>query len=207
MSAAAIVCAISPPMVPPPSTAALKTNMKRFLRGSLAGERKARCTLESMPRRKNDATVRRATAEDAPAIARMFTDFNDEFGEPTPPAESVSARAAEHIEGGHSLFFLVGDGPDGFAQLRFRPSLYAEGLESHLQELYVVPAKRGRGLGRALLEAALEEARGQGAGFIDLGTSEDDTAARALYESAGFTNRERPPDGPVIYVYERDLEP
>jgi ribosomal protein S18 acetylase RimI-like enzyme len=40
---------------------------------------------------------------------------------------------------------------------------------------------------------------------MDLGTSEDDVAARALYESAGFTNRERPPDGPVMYVYERSL--
>ncbi len=68
-----------------------------------------------------------------------------------------------------------------------------------------MPALRGQGLGRALLEAALDEARAAGAGFIDLGTSEDDVAARALYESAGFTNREKPSDGPVMYVYERDL--
>jgi len=40
---------------------------------------------------------------------------------------------------------------------------------------------------------------------MDLGTSEDDVAARALYESAGFRNRERLPDGPVMYVYERSL--
>ena len=118
----------------------------------------------------------------------------------------MAGRVAEHIEAGHSLFLLIGEGPEGFAQLRFRPSLYAEGLEAHLQELYVVPGRRGEGLGRALLEAAIEEARTAGATFIDLGTSEDDKAARALYESAGFTNRERP-DGPVMYVYERDLQP
>jgi hypothetical protein len=40
---------------------------------------------------------------------------------------------------------------------------------------------------------------------MDVGTSEDDTAARALYESAGFTNREGRPDGPVMLFYERDL--
>jgi GNAT superfamily N-acetyltransferase len=66
----------------------------------------------------------------------------------------------------------------------------------YVEELYVVPERRGQGLGRALLEAAMELARGRGAAHIDLGTSEDDVAARALYESAGFTNREGGPQGP-----------
>ena len=149
--------------------------------------------------------VRRATAADADAIGRLFTDFNEEFDEETPAVEDAGRRVAEHIERGHSTFLLIGDGPDGFAQLRFQPSIYTAGLECLLQELYVVPSLRGQGLGRALLEAALAEARAQGADYINLGTSEDDKAAMALYESAGFTNRESKPDGPVMYVYERDL--
>jgi hypothetical protein len=40
---------------------------------------------------------------------------------------------------------------------------------------------------------------------MDLGTSEDDVAARALYESLGFSNREGKPDGPINYFYEREL--
>ena len=40
---------------------------------------------------------------------------------------------------------------------------------------------------------------------MELGTSEDDLAARSLYESAGFTNREGSPDGPVMLFYEREL--
>jgi ribosomal protein S18 acetylase RimI-like enzyme len=51
----------------------------------------------------------------------------------------------------------------------------------------------------------MEAARERGAAHIDVGTSEDDTAARALYESAGFTNREGGPDGPRMLHYERDL--
>ncbi|MCW2982648.1 MAG: GCN5-related N-acetyltransferase, partial [Conexibacter sp.] len=63
-----------------------------------------------------------------------------------------------------------------------------------------------RGLGRALLEGALEVARAAGADRIDLGTSEDDVAARALYASCGFTRREGGgPDDPIMYVYERAL--
>jgi len=150
-------------------------------------------------------TVRRATAADAADIARLFTDFNDEFDEPTPEPEVAAQRIAQHIERGDSTFLVIGDGPEGFAQLRYRASLYAKGTEAHLQELYVVPGQRGRGLGRVLLDAAMEEARTAGAGFIDLATSEDDVAARGLYESAGFINREGKPDGPVMYVYERVL--
>ena len=41
--------------------------------------------------------------------------------------------------------------------------------------------------------------------YMDLGTSEDDVAARALYESLGFVNREGGPDGPISYFYEREL--
>jgi ribosomal protein S18 acetylase RimI-like enzyme len=150
-------------------------------------------------------TIRLATADDAPALGRLLHAFNAEFGEPTPYADVIAERAAPLIESGEVTVLFAGDGPDGFAQLRFRPSLYTGALDAYLEELYVVPERRGHGLGRALLEAAMEHARQRGAAHIDLGTSEDDVAARALYESAGFTNREGGPDGPAMLYYERDL--
>jgi ribosomal protein S18 acetylase RimI-like enzyme len=55
------------------------------------------------------------------------------------------------------------------------------------------------------MNAAIELARAEGAVWMDLGTSEDDVAARALYESLGFVNREGGADGPISYFYERDL--
>jgi ribosomal protein S18 acetylase RimI-like enzyme len=152
-----------------------------------------------------EVSVRRASADDAGEVARLLHDFNREFDEYVPEIPLLTERVRRHVENDESTFLLVGAGPDGFAQLRFRTSLIADGLEAYLQELYVAPPLRGKGLGRALLEAALEEARERGATFIDLGTSETDTAARALYESAGFINREGGPDGPIMYVYERDL--
>ena len=51
----------------------------------------------------------------------------------------------------------------------------------------------------------MDAAREAGATRIDLGTSVDDKAAIALYESAGFTNREGRPDGPMMLFYEREL--
>ena len=55
------------------------------------------------------------------------------------------------------------------------------------------------------MDAAVELARQRGADQIDLATSEDDIAARALYESLGFSNRESGPGSPLMYFYEREL--
>ena len=149
--------------------------------------------------------LRIARPADAAIFAGLLHAFNVEFDEPTPDADMIAAWAAPLLANGEVTVLFAGDGPDGFAQLRFRPSLYTCALDAHLEELYVVPERRGRGLGRALLEGAMEIARERGAARIDLGTSEDDVAARALYESAGFTNHEGKPDGSRMLYYERDL--
>ena len=149
--------------------------------------------------------VRRAGADDADAIGGLLHDFNREFDEPTPGPTALADRVRELIAAGEITVLLAGSAPDGLAVLRFRPAIWTQALECYLAELYVVPAQRGRGLGRALMEASLELARREGADRIELGTSEDDVAARALYESLGFSNREGGPDGPVMYFYERDL--
>ena len=151
------------------------------------------------------ASVRRAEIADAPDVARLLHDFNTEFSEPTPGVAALTERTRQLIADGAITVLLGGKRPDGIAVLRFRPSLWTETLDAYLEELYVAPVVRGRGLGRALLEAAMDVARAQGAAHIDLGTSVDDTAARALYESAGFTNREGGPEGPLMLFYEREL--
>jgi ribosomal protein S18 acetylase RimI-like enzyme len=51
----------------------------------------------------------------------------------------------------------------------------------------------------------MDLARAHGATRIDLNTSVDDTAARALYTTCGFTNDEFGPGGPSMLYYERDL--
>jgi GNAT superfamily N-acetyltransferase len=148
--------------------------------------------------------VRQAGRDDADAIGRLLHAFNREFDEPTPAPSALADRIRQLLDGGDTLVLLVGDGPDGLAVLRFRAAVWNTGLECYLAELYVIPARRGQGRGRALMEAALREARNRGAYTMDIGVDEPDLAARRLYESVGFTNRAGG-DGPVMYVYERDL--
>jgi hypothetical protein len=78
-------------------------------------------------RRRREPTqtaVRRANAADAPAFGKLLHAFNVEFGEPTPEAHVIAERAAPLIESGEVTVFLAGEGPDGFAELCFRPSLF-----------------------------------------------------------------------------------
>lgn len=152
-----------------------------------------------------EARIRRAGVEDAAEIARLLHDFNAEFDEPTPSVSVLTEYSRRLLEDGEMAVLLAGAGPDAIALLRFRPSVWTGKQEAHLQELYVVPALRGRGIGRALLEATIATAREAGATGIDLNTGETDTAARALYESIGFTNREGSPDGPSMLFYEREI--
>ena len=151
------------------------------------------------------AGVRMAGQADAERIAQLLHDFNTEFDDPSPGPRFLAKRMRELLEGREITVLVVGEEPRGLALLRFRPSLWKRTLDAYLEELYVVPDRRGEGMGRALMEATLELARERGAGDIHLGTSEDDVAARALYESLGFSNRGGRPDGPVEYFYELEL--
>lgn len=154
--------------------------------------------------------IRLASGADAESVGRLLHDFNTEFAEPTPGPRRLAKRVKQLLEEGHTAVLLAargpaGKGPDGLALLRFRPAIWSAGLECYLAELYVVPDLRGQGIGRALMEAAIELARDRGADHMDLGTGEQDVAARALYESLGFSNREGKEDGPINYFYEREL--
>jgi len=150
-------------------------------------------------------TIRRAMDADADAVARLLDAFNREFDEPSPGTQVLAERVRTLLAQEQMVALLVGPGPNGVAVLRFRPALWTPGLDCYLEELYVEPQNRGQGLGRALMGAAIERARRAGADEIHLGTSEADVAARALYESLGFSNNDGVAEGPVNYFYELEL--
>jgi GNAT superfamily N-acetyltransferase len=146
--------------------------------------------------------IRCADVVDAEVIGRLLDKFNREFDEPTPGSAALAARVRELITGGDTVVLLGGQGPDALLVLRFRLAIWSPGLESYLAELYVTPARRGQGLGRALVQAAIDMARARGADTMNIEVDEPDLVARRLYESLGFDNQQ---DGALMYVYERNL--
>ena len=150
-----------------------------------------------------DPAVRLAEPGDAPSVALMLHDFNREFEEPVPAPGEMATRLRDLLESA-AITVLLAEG-EGMVILRFQPALLTESLDCYLEEVYVVPARRRRRIGTALMNAALSHAQYRGAGYIYLGTGEDDVGARALYERLGFSNRGGHEGGPVNYFYEREL--
>lgn len=142
-------------------------------------------------------------AEELVVAGRLLHDFNTEFEEPTPGPPALTARLEQLLADSSTEVLLVGQA-DGVAVLRFRPSVWSLADECYLAELYVVPGRRGNGLGRALLRACVDRAIVRRCDLIDLSTSEDDVAARHLYESEGFRRTEGD-DGPLAFRYELEL--
>jgi len=60
---------------------------------------------------------------------------------------------------------------------------------AYVSDLVVLPAHRGRGLGRALLVRAEEHARARGAKILRIGVLARNEPARGLYRSFGFEDR------------------
>jgi ribosomal protein S18 acetylase RimI-like enzyme len=148
--------------------------------------------------------VREATVGDAAEIARLLHDFNTEYEEQTPPVAELTRHAERMLLAGEMTVLLAGEGPEGLALLRFRPSVWTEQQEAYLQELYVVPDRRGEGIGQALMEAVISACRERDAAWIELNTGETDVAARGLYRKFGFTNEEGPQGAAMLY-YELEL--
>ena len=55
-----------------------------------------------------------------------------------------------------------------------------------LNDLYVSPTARGRGVGRRLRDRARDFAHASGAVRIELTTEHDNTTAQALYRACGY---------------------
>lgn len=86
----------------------------------------------------------------------------------------LAERGAEVL--GFALYY-----PD-FSTLRGRPGVM-------LQDIYVRPAARGLGLGRALLAEVMADAQDWEAGFLTLMMDRDNATARAFYDRQGFVRR------------------
>lgn len=112
--------------------------------------------------------------------------FRDWQGRDQPSDASIHASVRRLISDRHTEYLLGGDPPAGVLQLRFRHSVWTGTDDAHLEDLFVNETARGSGLGRALVEAALERARIRGCARIELDANEANEPALALYRSVGF---------------------
>ena len=139
-----------------------------------------------------EGQVRRATEADYPIWAEMLAALH--------PGQSVHAflneiRALVALPEPYVAFlaFDERDQPCGMVDARLRN--YAEGAPrlhaAYVEDLWVVPEARGRGVARALLAVVEQWAREQGMDWLGSDTAPDNHASWAWHRAAGFAEIEQ----------------
>ena len=132
--------------------------------------------------------VTRATVDDVETVAPLFDAYRQFYQHPG-DLDGARAFLAERLERGESVIFLarLDDGtPAGFTQLYPIFSSTSMRRAWLLNDLFVAPAARRAGVGRALLERAHVFARETNSKDLMLQTAVDNFPAQRLYESLGW---------------------
>ena len=130
--------------------------------------------------------VRLATQDDAADVARLMIGFRDWQGRSEPDDATIAATVERLLADPNTEFLLGGNPPVGVCQLRYRLSVWTGTDDCCLEDLFVDADVRGSGLGRELVDAALERARARGCTRMNLDAYEANAPALALYRSVGF---------------------
>ncbi|MGI8685838.1 MAG: GNAT family N-acetyltransferase [Acidimicrobiales bacterium] len=150
-------------------------------------------------------TVRLATADDAADVARLLHDFNTEFDTPTPGVDVLAERLRRLLGHDETVAILAGDPPVGVALVTLRPNVWYAGPVALLDELYVVPHRRGQGAGSAIIGLLLATARARGVGLIEINVDESDVGAQRFYERHGFSATETTGSSERSFYYSQEI--
>lgn len=136
--------------------------------------------------------VRPAGVSDVPALLALierYWQFENISGFESGRLDAVVRRglANEHL--GRAWLARVDGEPAGYLFIVFVYSLEYQGLTAEIDELFVLPAHRGRALGATLLEAAEAGCRGAGCTRLVLQLGRENEAARRFYRRRGFNER------------------
>ena len=133
----------------------------------------------------SDLHIRAITASDRPEWGRMFTAYLT-FYETSRPKEVYDSSFARLLSGEDTefkgLIALKSGQAIGFTHYLFHRHMWSIENTCYLQDLYVDPARRGTGAGRALIEAVHSEAVKKGETGTYWLTQEFNTTARQLYD-------------------------
>jgi GNAT superfamily N-acetyltransferase len=134
-----------------------------------------------------ETPLRIAGRADVATVTGLIGEFRDFLDGEEPSNAQIESVVSELVGDPHTEYLLIGDPESGFAQIRYRLSVWQPGEDAWLEDVFVRESERGKGFGRTLVEAAIERARSRGCGRIQLETNRNNEGAVALYESVGFS--------------------
>ena len=131
--------------------------------------------------------IRPATQDDAPAAVGLMAQLA-EFGHGQVDP-GVEERFRTMIESPQYAILVADAGQGqvvGLLTMSQRWTLWHTGPCAFIEELVVDEGGRRQGIGRALLQAALDWAKAQGCSEVELSTEPDNLKAQAFYRRLGF---------------------
>ena len=138
-------------------------------------------------------SFRLATSADVDTLKQLILAFHVEDGHPIEPA--VLARALQAVASDEPLlrvWVIVKDTlPIGYVALALGYSIEVGGLDAFLDELYVVPEHRDRGVGHAAVIFVEQESVRLGIRRLCLEVETRNDKARNLYESFDYCDHSR----------------
>lgn len=134
------------------------------------------------------ASWRPAGPADEDRVADLMLAFYEESGADWDQA--AARRALAHLLHNPDLGCVL-LAADGYLVLTFGYSLEFGGRDAFIDEFYVRPQARGRGLGRAGIEHAAAICRGAGVHAIHLEVEDTNPDAARLYDRIGFAFHSR----------------
>jgi ribosomal protein S18 acetylase RimI-like enzyme len=132
--------------------------------------------------------ARLATVDDADVLAQLLHDFNTEFDTPTPGVAVLAASLRALLAADATFAFLAGAPAVGMGLVTLRPNVWYDGAVALLDELYVVPDRRGEGIGTAMIELLMTECRARNVRLIEINVDESDLDAQRFYRRLGFSD-------------------
>lgn len=128
-------------------------------------------------------SIRPVVASDEPEWRRLFLAYIA-FYEAEVADDVVGATFDRVLDGTFLGLLAVDEGgrPMGLAHVLIHPSTWSRSSYCYLEDLFVDPAARGAGIGRALIEAVYREADARVCSRTYWVTREDNATARALYD-------------------------
>jgi ribosomal protein S18 acetylase RimI-like enzyme len=144
-----------------------------------------------------DFTIRPGRKEDAAETARLWMrsaeehTAHDRVYQTAPGAEKTMRRfLADVANSGYSFLFVVaaGDRTVGFisGELRQGSPTFLPKTWASVDDVFVEPEYRNRGMGRALLQSVQSWAKDRGADGISLQVAAANSRGRKFYEDLGF---------------------
>jgi ribosomal protein S18 acetylase RimI-like enzyme len=130
--------------------------------------------------------VRPASRDDGPALARLDQATWTSLTSPAPAPPPGTPFFGVHTTPADVLVAVVDGEVAGYVTIKPATELQASDHVLHVSGLAVADSFRRRGVGRALMDAAVDEATRRGARRLTLRVLGPNTAARRLYEACGF---------------------